>query len=219
VQLNPQRLGHVSVSALGACPLCREVLAPDTGGAVAQLCPACGADLKPYIELYDRAAQYISLCRELLSRGELLQASTIIEQLTTITEIDPAVIAELNARRELTAGQPEAAAIWLQRCSLNTQAMLRHELQRQRHLQQTALELYNYALTAARRGEYRLAAEQAQRATVLAPGSPEIWQLKLKADVKCGYIARCYDDLRALDQLGARPPHLGGLERLLPPVA
>src|SRR5207237_9630868 len=69
-----------------------------------------------------------------------------------------------------------------------------------------ACELYNSALSAAREGRYRAAAEQLARAAQHDPAEPRLWQLKLKADLKARLLARCYADLAALDRLNARPP-------------
>ncbi len=203
------------MSALSACPLCREVL---QATAAAEQCPACGAVLAPYYELADRAQLYLQLCREHLSRGDSAQALGIIDQLQAIAEVDAQAVAELRCRAALLAGDVAAADEWLARCAPAARELLLPELAAQRQLQQTAHELYNYALTAARRGAYQLAAEELARAAALDPANPALWQLKLKADLKCGYLQRCYADLQHLDRAGARPAEYALLEQFLPPV-
>lgn len=203
------------MSALSACPLCREVLPDDPAPAS---CPGCGAALAPYRELLARAQMYIQLCRELLSRGDSAQALNIIGQLQAIADVDERQVAELQCRAALLEGKLESAGLWLDRCAPAVRESLRQDLRARQHQQNTARELYNYALTAARRGEHRLAAEELQRATALDPQEPALWRLKLKADLKCGYFQRCYADLQHLDDAGARPAEYRLLERYLPPV-
>jgi hypothetical protein len=182
-------------------------------------CPSCGADLTQFINLEARAAQYMRTCRELLSRGETEAARGIIQQLPVIAEIDMQELAELGCRLALLDEDYAAAAALLAQCASHIAGQLGEELELRKRLHKSAQELYNYALSAALRGEHRLAAEQLEQAVVLAPREQAIWHLKLKADLKCGYYNRCYEDLRALDGLDARPEQYTGIEQHLPSSA
>jgi uncharacterized protein HemY len=207
------------VSALSACPLCRAVLPAEGSAQQALTCPSCGADLTAFVNLEARAAQYARACRELLSRGETEAARTILQQLPAIAELDPQELAELGCRLALLDGDYTAAATLLRQCSALTAGPLSAELELRHRLHNSAQELYNYALSSALRSEYHLAAEQLLQAAEYAPREPAIWLLKLKADLKCGNYIRCYDDLRALDSLDARPEQYAALEQQLPAVA
>jgi hypothetical protein len=207
------------VSALSACPLCRAVLTAEDSAPQGLACPQCGADLTAFVDLEGRAAQYVRTCRELLSRGQLEAARMILQQLPAITEVDAQELAELSCRLALVEGDFQTAAALLGQCSALIAGQLSGELALRNSLYSSAQELYNYALSAALRGEFRLAAEQLTHAAQYAPHEAAIWRLKLKADLKCGYYSRCYDDLRALDGLDARPQEFAGIERQLPALA
>lgn len=207
------------MSALSACPLCRAVLSAEDGAQQGPACPSCGADLTAFTNLEARAAQYVRTCRELLARGEIEAARIILQQLPAIAELDPREVAELSCRLALLDGDYALAAALLAQCAPQAAGQLSSELELRSGLHQTAQELYNYALSAARRGEFSLAAEHLLHAAGYAPQESAIWRLKLKADLKCGYFTRCYEDLRALDSLNARPEQFAGIERQLPALA
>jgi tetratricopeptide (TPR) repeat protein len=171
------------------------------------------------MELEARARHYFFLCRELLSRGETAQARLILEELPRVTSADPEALAELRARLALMEGDHAAASQLLAQCRAEAVAEIRADLAIASRLRATAQELHNYALANARAGNTRLAAEQLQRAVGYDPASPALWQLKLQVDLMCAYFNRCYEDLRHLDHLGARPTEYAALEEALPPVA
>ena len=207
------------MSALSACPLCRAVLAAQDSTAEELVCPSCGADLTAFVNLEQRAEHYVRTCHDLLSRGQVESARMILQQLPAIAEIDGQELSELSARLALLEGDFAAATAFIQHCTPSVAGHLRTELGLRLSLYQSAQERYNYALSAAQRGEFRLAAEQLQQAAQDAPREAAIWRLKLKADLKCGFYSRCYDDLRVLDSLNARPQEFAAIERQLPAVA
>lgn len=183
------------------------------------VCPSCGADLTAFVDLEARAAQYVRTCREMLSRGEAEAARVVLQQLPAIAEPDPSDMAELGCRLALLDGDFENAAVLLAQCAPQAAGQLSSELELRSRLHQAAREQFNYALSAARRAEFSLAAEQLSHAVEYAPREAGIWRLKLKTDLKCGYFNRCYDDLRALDSLNARPEQFAGIEQQLPHIA
>ena len=202
------------MAGLGACPLCRTAIDAES----AAVCPGCGADLSPYRTLLDRAGHYLDLAGELIVRGETGQARLVLEQVQQIADLDPGTIAVLQARLELAEGNLEAASETLAQLKGRAADELEQELKVRLELRRTARELYNYALNAARQGQFEVAAEALARSVRHDPQDAELWKLKLKADLKCGRFERCYRDLAALDAMKARPSEYACLEELLPPV-
>lgn len=198
---------------LDACPLCRSTLAE---GAVS--CPGCGADLQPYHDLHALSARYIQLAREQISRGEIEQAEEIVSRLAQLSEVEPHVLSGLQARLALACQDLGAAADAIPGCAPSDRAILEEQLAELRQRESLAQELYNQALTSARRGEYARGARQIEICVRHFSADPALWELKLKLDLKCSYYLRVYGDLRALDRLNARPPQWLELESLLPPV-
>jgi len=198
---------------LDACPLCRTTL---RGGE--QQCPSCGADLAPYLAAAQRTQELVGLARQLLSRGEKARAAALIPRLSQLSNLPPATILELRAGLALAGGDVAQARQLAGQLGSEHSAAQRVEQQAaaldEARLQ--ARELYNNALTLARRGSAPAAAEQLLRAVQLDPGEPRLWLLKLKVDLKAHLLGRCYSDLAALDRLGARPPEFARLEALLP---
>lgn len=198
---------------LDACPLCRTVLAE-----AAVQCAGCGADLRPYLDIDALADRYLKLARELLSRGQTERAAHLIEQLPRVASIEARELAELQARLAIQRGDFPAAERALAACGADEAAYVRGELEQRRANLAKARELYNHGLSAARAGDFQLATRYLQDAAALDPADPNIWAVKLKADLKCRYFQRCYADLQRLDQLAARPPEFHNLEELLPAV-
>ncbi len=199
---------------LAACPLCRAALS-----AGVESCPECGGDLAPYRALYGKAEDYLRLARELISRGELGQAAVIAEGLPLLSEEYRGEAAQLNARLALERGELEAAEAQLAQLPPGAAAgELAALLSQRRTARLRGHELYNSALAQARGGNPALAARLLAQAVAELPGDSALWLLKLKTDLKTGNFARCYEDLAALDRLGARPREYTHLEQLLPPV-
>jgi hypothetical protein len=202
------------VAELTACPLCRSALPPG-----AETCPDCGGELAPYRALQTRAAAYVDLARELISRGELAQAQLVADELPLLAEEYADEVAALQARLAIERGELEQAAAGLARLAPGAAAGLRHLLAQRQAAQLRGRELYNSALVQARGGNHALAARLLAQAVEALPGAAELWELKLKADLKSRNFASCYTDLAALDRLGARPREYTHLEQLLPPVS
>ncbi|MCB1216598.1 hypothetical protein KDL44_04360 [bacterium] len=198
---------------LDACPLCRTTL---TQGASA--CPGCGADLAPWSSIASASASYIITAREHLAQGRLEQAEAIISRLGQLSEVDPQLLASLRCRLALACQDSGMARELLPQLSVSEQLQLAEQLSELEQREALARELYNQALTAARRGEYVRAARQMEICTRHLSSDPALWELKLKLDLKCAYYLRVYADLRALDRLNARPRAWLNLESLLPPV-
>lgn len=205
---------------LDACPLCRTVLplAAEPGESVTT-CPGCGADLTPYADLEALAVAYRKLAQEMLSRGQTDGARRIVNQLPRLTELEDGELTTLTARLALADGDYQRALALAQNCDPGVASELHAAVNHRRQDQLTARELYNYALSSARQGAMSQAARQLSRAVTRDPTDPNIWLLKLKLDLKCGFFQRCYADLAALDRLAARPPEYATLEELLPPVS
>jgi hypothetical protein len=201
------------VRQLDACPLCRSTLAPG-----AQSCSSCGADLTAYYDLARLTSQYLSLAREMLSRGEVDGAREIISRLPSLSGVDSSEMAELTALLALVEGRYAEAAQLAGQCEPARAEQLLSEAEVGLERQRRARESYNYGLTAARDGAYSAAADYLRRAAEEDPHEAAIWQLKLKVDLKARRYFECYRDLAALDRLNARPHEFLHLEALLPPV-
>ena len=198
---------------LDACPLCRSTL---TEGSTN--CPGCGADLTPYRDVAQLTQRYIQLAREQISRGELVEAESIISRLSQLGSVSEAALASLQIRLALACQDPDSARSLLPRIGEQELAVISEQLRELEGREDVARELYNQALTAARRGEYARGARQMELCVQQFSSDPALWELKLKLDLKCGYFLRVYRDLRALDQLNARPAAWLNLEAMLPPV-
>ncbi|MCH7471561.1 hypothetical protein IIA79_01215 [bacterium] len=213
------------MGSLDACPLCRTQLGAeeaaggaDEGGAPSE-CPECGADLAPYLELDGLGDRYLKLARELISRGQMEQAREIVEHLPQI--VDAAARPEYYEVAALIAIYDKDfhhAASLAGNCEDAAAIELREQIELHQRSVFYARELYNHALSSARKGELSVAAKQLARAVDLDASDPALWELKLKLDLKCGYYQHCYADLAALDSLVARPPEYAKLEEALPPV-
>lgn len=179
-------------------------------------CPHCAGDLSVYFDLKQRAVALAAVARQQLSRGETQAARSAIEHLAKLAAPAEVDMAPLRARLALLEGEAEQAAEYAAHC----EPAEREELQRQAALlsdsRRRARELYNYALTCARRGALRDAAGFLTTAVGLDPDDPALWELKLKTDLKLQRFNDCYRDLAALDRLAARPPAFYQLEQLLP---
>jgi hypothetical protein len=204
------------VAALNACPLCRAVLEDDGQGGT---CPSCGGDLRPFVELAGRAKEHFALASQLVSAGRLTEAREILDILPQLAELPQGALAALRARLLLQEDRLEEAGEQVALCEEPEAGVLRDELGWRINARRTAQEMYNSALSAARRGEMAVSAEELARAVLHVPSEAALWQLKLKVDLKCSYFNRCYEDLSALDRLGSRPSEFAQLEQLLPPVA
>lgn len=201
------------MATLDTCPLCRSVL-PDN----AAVCPSCHAEMAPYLQLAGRAEQYLVLAFELVARGRTAEAAAIAERVPQVAKVEPELLADLNVRLALNSDNLPLAAALLEKCTPSSVPALQAELQLRRQAQLRAHELYNRALAAARADALPLAAELLAEAVAHDAQDAALWQLKLKADLKCRYFVRCYADLRELDRLNARQPQYIRLERLLPPA-
>jgi hypothetical protein len=206
----------MSAPLLEACPLCRSTL---RGGE--QQCPSCGGDLTPYLAAAARSRELVALAQHWIHTGETARASSLLPRLSQLSSLAPSQIVELRAELALASGDLALAG------SLATQSALAPESAQRlqaavgaaQERRQTAHELYNAALAAARRGSPAEGAELLSRAVQLEPQEARLWLLKLKVDLKPRLLSRCYADLQALDGLAARPPEFARLEALLPATA
>lgn len=198
---------------LDACPLCRTTL--DEGSVS---CPGCGADLKPYYDVSAMSQRYMRMAREQISQGELEKAEAIISRLAQLSAVDDHELASLQIRLALACQDIGDARNLLARVGSHEREVLESQVRELEQREAVARELYNQALTAARRGEYVRAARQMELCVQQFSADPAIWELKLKLDLKCSYYMRVYADLKALDRLNARPAAWMQLESLLPPV-
>jgi tetratricopeptide (TPR) repeat protein len=201
---------------LDACPVCRQTLDASVLAQSPALCPGCGTDLAPFIELTGRAEHYARLGLEWLSRGRVDVAREVARRLKSLHSDPGTGYSELLARLAVIDGDIESA----ERALIHIEGAAREDiaasLDTARLNVRRARELYNYALSAAREGNHSGAAESLARAVELAPREAALWQLKAKVDLKAGLWTRLYDDLGALDACGVRPAQLTGVERLLP---
>ncbi|MCB1185828.1 hypothetical protein KDL29_01565 [bacterium] len=198
---------------LDACPLCRTTLKEGAGS-----CPGCGADLAPWSNIAAITASYIGNARELITEGELEKAEAIISRLSQLSDVDPHELASLQCKLALACQDIGRARELLSRVSPAEQPVLTEQLAELGQREMLARELYNQALTSARRGEYVRGARQMEICVRHFSADPALWELKLKLDLKCAYYMRVYADLRALDRLNARPAAWLNLESMLPPV-
>lgn len=198
---------------LDACPLCRSVVPPG-----AKQCGDCGADLSPYIELNALAERYQQYVRELIARGELAESRQVLDALPRLREPDAAVLAELEARWHLAAGEFDDARNQLHHLPEDTARELRQELAAREGFAHKAREYYNQALTCARQEELHQAAWLAGQALELAPREPAILTLALKLSLKLGDWTASYWLLARLDALDARPENFEWLETQLPAI-
>lgn len=200
---------------LSACPLCRSVLP-----AGSTSCAECGAELKPYLELNQRAEDYLSFARDLISRGELEQAQVICDGLPLLDSAYQTETQALQIRLLLVQDQlTDASAALLKLPESSESAALRTMLTQRQAARLAGQELYNSALSLVKQGDTRLAAQLLGEAVAAQPHDSAIWLLKLKVDLKLRRYAQCYTDANALDRLGARPREYTHIEQLLPPIS
>jgi hypothetical protein len=199
--------------ALDACPLCRSTI-----GELTTICPGCAADLTPYRDIAGMTERYMQIARERISRGELVEAEAIVSRLGQLGDVDGQALASLQLRLALACQEPLLARSLLERVPTAQRELLEAQILELEQREETARELYNQALSAARRGEYARAARQMELCVKQFGADPALWELKLKLDLKCSYFLRVYGDLKALDGLNARPTAWVNLEEILPAV-
>lgn len=206
------------------CPLCRADLERLAGTgekveAEQQVCPSCNAELSPYLGLKSRAEDYCALAQDLLSRGEVAQAQTLIDNLPKVIGESELQLASLKAKLALVKGEVALAHQYAEECDQSERDQLLAALNNLEKNHRACEEQFNYALSAAHAGQYGLASKWLVSASDLAPDNHAVWQLKLKVDLLAKNYLACYQDLRELDRLNSRPPEFIGLEQLLPPLA
>ncbi|MDQ3022989.1 MAG: hypothetical protein M3R04_01195 [bacterium] len=182
-------------------------------------CPSCSSDLTVYRNLGSRSEELIGAAREQLARGNSELAHEVVSRLPQLVSDLGPDYHSLAARVAITGGRDAEARSHLAYLPPVEREALAGSLQVVVELTQAAREEYNFALTAARQQRYEIAARHARRAVELEPGDAQMWQLKLKLDVKLGQWQQAYRDLAALDHLAARPEWAAGLEVVLPPLA
>jgi uncharacterized protein HemY len=207
------------MAQLEACPVCRQALDEQALAQRPPLCPGCGTDLAPYVELAGRTRHYIALALELLARGDTRTARQVVDGVRRLDAEPGPQFAELTARLALAEGDPQSAQALLPSLPADVRIDIERELGTARLHAERARELYNYALSLARQGAVGPAADKLSLAVQLAPREARIWALKAKVDIRAGRWDSAYRDLSWLDELGARPAQLAGAERLLPPLA
>lgn len=196
---------------LDACPVCRATL---DGAPVA--CPACSSDLRVYRELAGRASELIALAREQLARGDSSLAREVALRLPQLVNDPGPAYYALAAHVALRDGRADEARLLAARAD-PTERQVLEQLSGDRQTDvEGAREQYNYALTAARAGRFDTAARHLDAALRMTPDAAEMWQLRLKVDLKRTAWPQVYADLAELDRLEARPSEFVGLERLLP---
>lgn len=211
------------MATLLTCPLCRADLerlagTGEKGEAGQQVCPSCNAELSPYLGLKSRAEDYFALAQDLLSRGEVAQAQTLIDNLPKVIGENELQLASLKARLAMAKGEVVLARQHAEECDQAERDKLLETLDNLEKNHRACKEQFNYSLSAARAGQYGLASKWLASASGLAPDNPAVWQLKLKVDLVAKDYQACYQDLRELDRLSSRPPEFLGLEQLLPPL-
>jgi tetratricopeptide (TPR) repeat protein len=211
-------------SSLSVCPLCRADLERlgglELSAGARATCPSCSGDLSEFTDLKRRALALAALARELLSRGDAPTARKAIENLARLASPAEVDLVPLWARLALLEGEPERAGqLAADIADSGERAMIAGLAGQLQDSRRRARELYNYALSSARRGAARDAAGFLDAAVRLDPDDPAIWALKLKADLKQHRFNECYRDLAQLDRLAARPPAFFQLEQLLPPLS
>ncbi len=174
--------------------------------------------MAPWSDIAAISESYIGNARELITEGELEKAEAIISRLTQLSEVDPQVLAGLQLRLALACQDLGTARGLLDALSPADRSFLMEQVVELEQREALARELYNQALTAARRGEYVRGARHMEICVRHFSADPALWELKLKLDLKCAYYLRVYADLRALDHLNARPAAWLQLENMLPPV-
>ncbi|MCC7479226.1 hypothetical protein IT575_12310 [bacterium] len=201
-----------------ACPVCRGTLEDSMLLGAAPRCPHCDTDLSPYLNLLSRAGELLELAARMLERGDDDLAEEVVARLPQLLPDPGPQYWELAARLAISRRQWDSARALAGRLSPE----LRGEIERLTALvernRRSARELFNYALTCARRGEYRVASDSLAAAADYDPDNADIWRLKLKVDLKAGRWQQCYSDLAGLDRLAARPQEFAGIEKLLPAV-
>ncbi len=201
-----------------ACPVCRGTLDDSLLASPSPRCPHCDTDLTPYVSLAGRAAELLTLAAEMLSRGDDDLAEEVVARLPQLIPEPGPQYWELAARLAVSKRQWDSARA----LSAKLPPELAAEISRLTGLvernRRSAKELFNYALTCARRGEYRVASDSLAAAVDYDPDNADIWRLKLKVDLKAQRYQQCYSDLAGLDRLGARPAEFAGIEKLLPAV-
>lgn len=199
--------------AMDACPLCRSTI-----GELTTICPGCAADLTPYRDIAGMTLRYMQIAREKISRGELVEAEAIISRLGQLGDVDGQALASLQLRLALACQDPQSARAQIEKLPVGERDLLEAQIRELELREDSARELYNQALSSARRGEYARGARQMELCVQQFGADPAIWELKLKLDLKCSYFLRVYGDLKALDGLNARPAAWLNLEALLPAV-
>jgi Tfp pilus assembly protein PilF len=202
------------MSQLEACPLCRTTLRSSS-----EQCPDCGGDLRPFIATQQRIGELTQLARQHIAQGLLDSAQRLLPRLSQLGTIPPEVLRELNARLALAAGNSGEARSLAQQLDGEDRAELLRQCDLLDAARLRARELYNSALWLARSGSFAAAALELEQAAAADPASPEVWQLKLKCELKARFYGRCYTSLAALDRLQARPAEFARLEALLPASA
>jgi tetratricopeptide (TPR) repeat protein len=199
-----------------SCPVCRGVLSDEQLRGPAPRCPHCDTDLAPYLNLAARSDELLRLALEQVVRGDEGLAREVAARLPALVPDAGPLLHELRARLALSQRDYSAALAHAGKVGPLLQAEVEELAKAASRGQRTARELFNYALTCARRGEYAIAAESLARAVEHDPDSGDVWRLKLKADLKAGRWPQAYADLNNLDRLGARPAEFAGIEKLLP---
>ncbi|HES58000.1 MAG TPA: hypothetical protein ENO21_01060 [Firmicutes bacterium] len=210
-------------SGLSVCPLCRADLdrlgGPKHTADGRVECPSCAGELSEFVDIKQRALALGSLVRELLSRGDAVRGRRALEQLAKLASPAELELAPLWCRLALLEGELEQARQLAESIGESAEReLLLGQISQLRDSRLRARELYNYALSCARRGASRDAAGYLDAAVRLDPDDPVIWALRLKADLKQRRFNECYRDLAELDRLAARPPEFFLLEQLLPPL-
>lgn len=201
-----------------SCPVCRGTIADSVLLSPAPRCPHCDTDLKPYLDLALRAGELLALAADMLSRGDDDLAEEVVARLPQLIPDPGPQYWELAARLAISKRQWDSARA----LSTKLPAALAGEIHRLTEIvernRRSARELFNYALTCARRGEYQVASDSLAAAAAYDQDNADVWRLKLKVDLKAQRYQQCYSDLAGLDRLSARPAEFAGIEKLLPAV-
>lgn len=198
-----------------ACPVCRGTLEDSLLAQASPRCPHCDTDLKPYLELAARSGELLAQAAEMLARGDADLAAEVVARLPLLVADPGPLYWELAARLAISRRDWESAAALAAKVPGPLAGEIASQLERARQGQRSARELFNYALSCARRGEYLVASDSLEQALHYAPDDPALWRLKLKVDLKAGRQAQALADLAGLDRLGARPAEFAGVEKLL----
>jgi hypothetical protein len=205
-----------SAIQLESCPICRSGLGADWPSGGSRACPNCNSDLTPYFELQQRSGELLALASELLLRGDAALAREVADKLSLLSSDPGPGLAELRVRLAIAERDFSGARELLSQGSGELREHFEPLLSLSAMAQREAQELYNTALSCARRGAYRQASQLLAAAAQNDPDNGAVWQLRLKTDLKAGDWQACLSDLFALDRLGARPAQFKGIEALLP---